>query len=366
MTRSLSVAFLALLTTPALAQDGVPTREEIAEALKETPVITPPAEEQTAPEAGTDSMEATAEVAPAGDTPTPESIEAVTYDGGPLPDGQSSLTAKVQILLDRAGISPGVIDGWRGGMSESAILAFETREGLPQDGELDPEVWAALGGDEPGAMLQGYEIQPGDLEGLVDSIPEDYAEKAQMEAMAHTSVAERLAEWFHMDEDFIRELNPDATWQPGETIVVAATGGYLETPVARIEVRKSVGRLAAFDAEGNMIGNYPVTVGSAQTPSPSGEVEVTAVAFMPNYTYNPDINFTQGDNTEVLIVPPGPNGPVGSIWIDLSEPTYGLHGTPEPASLFSAQSNGCVRLTNWDAEELARLVSPGVPVSFIE
>ena len=345
--RPLALSLATLLAAgPLWAQQGLPTTEELAAALGQTP-----------PETG---------VTEASETPTPDAIQNATYSGGPLPDEQAALTVKVQVLLDRAGISPGVIDGWRGGMSESAIRAFETREGLPVDGVLDERVWEALGGDEPGAILQSYTIQPEDTQNLVSSIPSDYAERAQMEAMNHTSVAERLAEYFHMDEDFIRQLNPDSSFSAGETIAVAAVGGYLNAEVARIEVRKSVGRLAAFDAEGNMIGNYPVTVGSAQTPSPSGEVEVTAVAFMPNYTYNPDINFTQGDNDEVLIIPPGPNGPVDSIWIDLSKPTYGLPGTPEPASLFSAQSHGCVRLTNWDAEELARMVSPGVPVEFVE
>ena len=109
---------------------------------------------------------------------------------------------------------------------------------------------------------------------------------------------------------------------------------------------------------------YPATIGSEDNPSPSGVHTVEAVAPMPNYTYNPE-NFVQGDNTETLVLPPGPNGPVGSMWIDLSEPTYGIHGTPEPALIDKTNSHGCVRLTNWDAQELSTMVEPGVTVEFL-
>ena len=139
-----------------------------------------------------------------------------------------------------------------------------------------------------------------------------------------------------------------------------------DTAAVTVDGGASGCRLAAFDAEGTMIVNYPVTVGSDETPSPSGIVEVVAVAIGPNYTYDPSKNFEQEGNGETLIVPPGPNGPVGAVWIDLSKPTYGLHGTPDPARLFETHSHGCVRLTNWDARELAGLVGQGVTVAFIE
>ncbi|SDE93419.1 L,D-transpeptidase family protein [Limimaricola pyoseonensis] len=298
--------------------------------------------------------------------PTPNEIEAATYQGGPLPEGQSALTAKLQILLDRAHVSPGVIDGWKGGMSQSAIAAFETREGLAVDGELDPEVWQALGGTATGPVLSAYTITAEDVSGLNPPLPEDYAKLAEMQRLGYASTAEKLAERFHMDEGFLKELNPGATWAEGESITVADPGPRAETRVARIEVRKQSNRLAGFDAEGRMVVNYPVTIGSDQTPSPSGTVEVVAVAMEPTYTYRPDVNFQQGDNDETLILPPGPNGPVGSVWIDLSQETYGLHGTSDPDSIFDAASHGCVRLTNWDVEELAHLVSEGVTVEFVE
>ena len=111
---------------------------------------------------------------------------------------------------------------------------------------------------------------------------------------------------------------------------------------------------------------YPVTIGSDAMPSPEGIVSVVAIAPDPTYHYDPEVNFQQGENTEPLVLPPGPNGPVGSVWIDLSRPTYGLHGTPEPSVLFQRSSHGCVRLTNWDAEELAALVREGTVVEFME
>ncbi len=297
---------------------------------------------------------------------TPDEIETAAYDGGDLPDGQSALTVKIQVLLDRAAISPGVIDGYKGGMSESAIRAFENREGLPEDGILDEEVWAALGGDAAEPVLQAHIITADDLAEVTGELPEDYAELAELDLLGYATAAEALAERFHMDRDFLEALNPDAAFAEGETITVAAPGDPIEGEIVRIEVRKGPGRLAGFDEADRMILNYPVTVGSDATPTPSGTFEVVAVAIDPTYHYNPDENFQQGDNAEPLELPPGPNGPVGSIWIDLSEPTYGLHGTPNPAQLFESQSHGCVRMTNWDAEELANLVSQGTVVEFVE
>lgn len=294
-------------------------------------------------------------------------IEAAQYDGGDLPAGRSALTAKVQVLLDRSGVSPGVIDGFRGGMSESAIMAFERRAGLPMDGRMDPHVWNLLQAHAEAPLTRDYTITQADAQGLVDAIPEDYAQKAQMSELAYTSVAERLAERFHMDERFIHFLNPGIALVPGATIKVTVPAPPLREKVTRIIIDKATRRVAAYDEGGRMIVDYPATVGSDATPSPSGHHDVVTVAMNPNYTYNPARNFQQGDNDRAMIIPPGPNGPVGTVWIDLSKPSYGIHGTPNPSQLFHSQSNGCVRLTNWDAEELARMVQPGITrVEFLE
>ncbi|WP_372801871.1 L,D-transpeptidase family protein [Paracoccus seriniphilus] len=298
---------------------------------------------------------------------TAEDIEAATYTGGDLPAGRSALTAKVQVLLDRSGTSPGVIDGFKGGMSKSAIMAFERRSGLPMDGVMDPHVWNLLQSFAHEPVTMRYTITPEDGEGLVEAIPADYAEKAQMSAMAYTSIAERLGERFHMDEKFIAFLNPGTPIIPGATISVAAPSSPIRATVTRIIVDKANRRVAAYNAKGRMIVDYPATIGSDATPSPSGNHHVVTVALNPNYTYNPQRNFTQGKNDKPLIIPPGPNGPVGSVWIDLSKPSYGIHGTPSPSRLFHSQSHGCVRLTNWDAQELAGMVRGGVTtVEFLQ
>lgn len=303
-----------------------------------------------------------------GDTPfTAGEIEAAAYGGGDLPSGRSALTAKVQVLLDRSGTSPGVIDGFKGGMSKSAIMAFERRAGLPMDGVMDPHVWNLLQSFAHQPVTMTYTITPQDAEGLVDAIPADYAEKAAMSAMAFTSVAERLGERFHMDDKFIAFLNPGVSLVPGSTINVTAPAAPIRGEVSRIIIDKATRRVAAYNAKGRMIVDYPATIGSDATPSPAGSHHVVTVALDPNYTYNPQRNFKQGQNDKALIIPPGPNGPVGTVWIDLSKPSYGIHGTPSPSRLFHSQSHGCVRLTNWDARELAGLVRGGVTrVEFLE
>ncbi|SHJ12483.1 L,D-transpeptidase family protein [Wenxinia saemankumensis] len=342
--------------TPEAAPDPAPAPADPAPA-DPLPADPAPAEpEPAAPEAGEDT---TAQQP----LPTLEEIEAARYEGGPLPDGRSALTVKVQVLLDRAGISPGVVDGWRGGMSESALAAFERSRDLPVDGILDAAVWQALGGDAADPIMMRYTLRDVDFEDLNPDLPSDYADLAALSSIPHRRITERVAEAFHMDEDFLIAMNPGVSFASGDTIWVASTGGAVATPVTRITVDKSTSRLSAYDASGVLVVDYPVTIGSPDTPSPSGTVTVTAVAPLPTYHYNPD-NFVQGENMSALTLPPGPNGPVGSMWIDLSEPSYGLHGTPEPDSLFSRQSHGCVRLTNWDVEELSRLVSEGTVVEF--
>ncbi|GLQ53114.1 hypothetical protein GCM10010862_03720 [Devosia nitrariae] len=210
-----------------------------------------------------------------------------------------------------------------------------------------------------------YVIAATDFDDVTGPTPDDYAEKAQLDFLGYGSVEEALAERFHMDIDLLIALNPNAAFEPGETISVALTGPDLTGVVQRIEADKALRQVRAYDGQGNLVATYPATIGSEGTPSPSGSYVVEAVAPMPNYTYNPDINFQQGDNTEVLTIPPGPNGPVGSMWIALSKPTYGIHGTPEPSQIDKTSSYGCVRLTNWDAQELGSMVAKGATVDFL-
>jgi lipoprotein-anchoring transpeptidase ErfK/SrfK len=273
---------------------------------------------------------------------------------------------RVQILLDRTHISPGVIDGYLGDNLKKAIRVFEAREGLETDGKIDQKFWSALSSDSA-PVLQTYEISPDDLsQRYVEKIPEDYAEMADMRWLGYTGPKEMLAERFHMDQSLLELLNPNADFaSAGSKIVVASTGEDGAERISRIVVDRSDGELLAY-ADDRMVVAYPATIGSASNPSPSGTHKIKAVVKNPSYTYNPDKNFQQGDNKEPLEIPPGPNGPVGSVWIDLSEATYGIHGTAEPDLVDKTRSHGCVRLTNWDAEELAGLAAKNVPVEFRE
>ncbi len=270
---------------------------------------------------------------------------------------------RLQVLLDRAGASPGVIDGFDGDNVRKAVVALEAMSGLPVDGVIDPDLLAKLDQSKP--VVGIYTITAEDIgTDITGPVPADYALKAQMAFLGYADMAEKLAERFHMDIDLLRELNPGAGFAVGEGVVVAAPGLPRAGAVARIEADKGLRQLRAYGADGLLIAAYPATIGSEENPSPSGMHLVAAVAPMPNYTYNPAINFQQGQNTEVLTIPPGPNGPVGSMWIDLTEPTFGIHGTPEPSLIDKTGSHGCVRLTNWDAEELAGMVAEGVTVEF--
>lgn len=275
--------------------------------------------------------------------------------------------ALLQVLLDRMGISPGVIDGQAGSNVRKALDAARAKTGRDLTSLSEDQLRAELLADG-GSAFEGYIIQSADVSGpFVAAIPVDYAQKAQLPAMSYISVAEMLAERFHMDENYLRQLNPGVDFsQIGTEIRVANPGAVNKSKVARIEADKTAEQVRAYDELGNLVAAYPSTIGSAATPSPSGIVTIERIAINPNYTYNPKINFTQGENKSVLTIPPGPNGPVGSVWMALSKPTYGIHGTPAPARIGKTNSHGCIRLTNWDAKELAGMVSKGVSVEFLD
>ncbi len=285
----------------------------------------------------------------------------------PFPSGSSDTIAKVQVVLDRAGISPGVIDGRAGGNLTKALDAYERKTGLRLDLTDKAAIERALAASG-GAAFTSYSISPQDVAGpYVASVPADYSEKARLDRLAYTSTVEMLAERSHMSESYLRELNPGISFtRPGVHVKVASVGSKTTGAVARIVADKGTKQVRAYDSTGRLMAAYPATIGSTDTPSPSGTVAVDRVAFDPEYTYNPKLNFKQGANDKILTIPPGPNGPVGTIWIALSKPTYGIHGTPEPAQIGKTESHGCVRLTNWDADELARMVRPGTMVQFVD
>ncbi|WP_429174012.1 L,D-transpeptidase family protein [Ensifer sp. LBL] len=279
---------------------------------------------------------------------------------------RAEITA-LQVFLDREGFSPGVIDGKMGSNVTKAIEAWQQSTGETLDPNNTDDILERLR-MSGGMPITSYTITAADAAGpYVASIPEDYAHKAQLPHMSFTSTTEMLGEKFHMDEAYLRELNPGVDFTiPGTIIKVINPGANKTGKVARILADKGRKQVLAYDDAGKLIAAYPATIGSSDTPSPSGTVNVERIALNPGYTYNPKINFKQGNNDKVLTLQPGPNGPVGTVWIALSKPTYGIHGTPEPSKIGKTQSHGCVRLTNWDATELAKMVSTGVTVEFVD
>lgn len=290
---------------------------------------------------------------------------------GPMPQRPgmfSPFVAKLQILLGRAHASPGVIDGYDGDNVGKAIAAAQAILHLPVSGELEPDLWQALLATGTAPVLASYIVTTDDVAGpFVPVMPHDYALMAKLDRLAYRDPVELLAERFHMDEGFLRRLNPDADFaRAGTRIMVADTGPPASARVARLVAHKASKQLLGYDASGTLVVAYPATIGSSDLPSPTGVHAVKALAIDPEYWYRPKVNFQQGDNAQPLRLRPGPNNPVGSVWIGLDKPTYGIHGTPEPSRIDKTSSHGCVRLTNWDARELARLVEVGVPVEFID
>ncbi|MBB1250612.1 L,D-transpeptidase [Rhizobium sp. G21] len=287
----------------------------------------------------------------------------ITLDGK---KSQYEITA-LQVFLDRSGASPGVIDGKMGMNVSKAVAAYDRITGETLDPNNIEDIMTRLG-YTGGLPIMEYEITAADAAGpYVAAIPEDYAHKAALPGMSYTSVTEALAERFHMDEGYLKALNPGVDFTiPGSIVKVVNPGQPKSGQVARIVADKFRKQVYAYDEAGQLLAAYPASIGSSDTPSPSGLHTVERVALNPNYTYNPKINFQQGNNTKVLTIPPGPNGPVGTVWIALSKPTYGIHGTPDPSRIGRSQSHGCIRLTNWDATELAKMVKPGVTVEFID
>lgn len=304
--------------------------------------------------------------------PAPLDVNAVNlaeFTGQPLStEERSPVVLKLQVLLDRAGLSPGVIDGIMGENVEKAVIAAEATLGLPQDGVLDAEVWQALVAAAPEPPVLGvYQITAEDIAGpFIPNLPSDYGELAKLDRTAFRTAREMFAERFHMDEDLLGELNPDADFSAAGTMIVVANPGPSreDAPVSYVIADKTRAQLLGYDAENRLVVSYPATIGSDALPSPSGVHAVNGIARDAAYYYRPDVNFQQGNNTRKLTIPPGPNNPIGTTWIDLTEPTYGIHGTPEPSRIDKTNSHGCIRLTNWDAEELAGLVEKGVTVEF--
>jgi lipoprotein-anchoring transpeptidase ErfK/SrfK len=136
--------------------------------------------------------------------------------------------------------------------------------------------------------------------------------------------------------------------------------------VLRIEVDKPAKVVRALGRNNEVVAFYPASIGSSEKPAPTGTYAVCRVVRNPIYHYDPKFRFKGVRAHRKLAVAPGPNNPVGLVWIDLSKESYGIHGTPRPEEIGKTQSHGCIRLTNWDALDLAKRVRKGTPLVFLD
>ncbi|HXI12560.1 MAG TPA: L,D-transpeptidase [Thermoanaerobaculia bacterium] len=307
----------------------------------------------------------------AGDPSTYESMPVRVPITGKM-EGPSVL--KAQVLLDRAGFSVGALDGRWGKNSEIAVYWFQRERNLEPTGGIDQRTYemlsAAAGG---GPTMTRYAITADDVDGPFTKLPEDVYEKEKLDCLCYESLSEALAEKFHSAAELLPLLNPGVnldTLTAGQEITVPNVRPWSPGPtgpdVMRIVVSVKGSYLHALDANGNLLFHAPTTLGSKYDPSPNEAVKLGNIAYKPTFHYQPKLFADVPDDKPEANLKQGPNSPVGVVWMALSKPHFGIHGTNDPDSIGYASSHGCVRLANWDANDLAHRSKQGIPVEFVD
>ena len=292
-----------------------------------------------------------------------------------------------QVLLDAVGFSPGVIDGKKGQSLKKAIQGFQLSRGLDVNGTLDGPTRRALLQDQRPSTRR-LQLTADDVGGpFVYPFPKKPEDQAKLKVMAYRNALEKLSERFHTTPDTIVALNgrealigegqvlrlpnvlPSSREYPGLKPEYAKLMSQLNVDGRQVEgksivVDKSERLLKVLDAEENLVAQFPVTTGSGHDPLPLGTWKVTTYAFLPPFHYQPDLFWDVDDGKAEQRLPPGPNGPVGVAWLDLTKDHYGIHGTPEPQTIGRTESHGCIRMTNWDVLRLSRILKPGFTAVF--
>ena len=292
-----------------------------------------------------------------------------TNPAGPAPTSPPACDVKVmevQVALARQAISSGSIDGVMGPQTRAALRAFQRKVGIPQTGQRDEATQALLVLDAP--VLTRYTVTSNDLSRL-RPLATTWLGKSLQDRLEYESILELVAEKSHANPKLIRRLNPELIWtnvSPGREIQVPnAEYPPPQTKAAFVEITLAARLLQVFDEATNLLAHFPCSIAQQVDKRPVGELRVAVMAPAPNYTFNPEVFPESGEARELgrkLILQPGPNNPVGAVWIGLDRPGYGIHGTPRPEEVGRTESHGCFRLANWNAEYLLQLVQVGTPV----